>query len=125
MPAAEEEVPTMVSAQEGGSTPIMRPNTPVRLEEEDKDNEVGGPSPRCRRLIPPLKTARPKNFFDTQLSPTYMEWLVKASNMRAAAEGAGSGMYADFVLFDHPKLYKFVGIVCQWPHPKAPNGILV
>ena len=39
-----------------------------------------------------------------------MAWLVKATNGRAVADGAGTGTYAlDFVPFDLPELNKFVG----------------
>jgi hypothetical protein len=66
------------------------PNTPAPAEgAEDKSDEAGGPSPSCRHLIPPLRIAWPKNFFDTQLTSTYMGWLVKATNRRAVADGAG------------------------------------
>ncbi len=54
---------------------------------------------------------RPKDFFDSQLTPTYMAWLVKATNSRAVADGAGVGTYADFVPFNLPKLDKFVGLL--------------
>ncbi len=90
------------------------PRTPNLAEgEEDKedDNKLGGPSPHCRKLIPKLRFARPKDFFDTQLTPTYMAWLIKATNSGAVADGAGVGTYADFVLFDLPKLNKFVGLL--------------
>jgi hypothetical protein len=65
--------------------------------------------PLC--LIPNLRIARPKNFFDTQLTLNYMGWLIQATNCRAVADGAGSGMYVDFVPFDLPKLFKFIGLL--------------
>jgi hypothetical protein len=40
-----------------------------------------------------------------------MGWLVQGTNCHAVADGAGSGTYADFVLFDLPKLYKSVGLL--------------
>ena len=40
-----------------------------------------------------------------------MGWLVQARKRHAVADGAGSGMYADFVLFDLPKLNKIVGLL--------------
>jgi hypothetical protein len=75
-------------------------------EDEEDDNELGGPSPHCRKLIPKLRFARPKDFFDTQLTPTYMAWLVKATNSRAVADGAGVGTYVDL-----PELNKFVSLL--------------
>ncbi len=40
-----------------------------------------------------------------------MGWLVQATNCRAVADGTGSGTYVDFVPFDLPELYKFVGLL--------------
>ena len=60
---------------------------------------------------PNVEVARPKDFFDTQLTPTYMAWLVKATNGRAVADGAGTGTYVDFVPFDLPELNKFVSLI--------------
>jgi hypothetical protein len=40
-----------------------------------------------------------------------MVWLVRATNSRAVADGAGTGTYADFVPFDLPELNKFVGLI--------------
>ncbi len=40
-----------------------------------------------------------------------MAWLVQATNSHAVADGAEAGMYAVFVLFDLPKLYKFIGLL--------------
>ncbi len=37
--------------------------------------------------------------------------MVKAKNGRAVADGAGTGTYVDFVPFDLPELYKFVGVI--------------
>ncbi len=96
------------------TTAATTPRTPNFVEgeeDEEDDNELGGPSPRCRRVIPKLRFARPKVFFDTQLTPTYMAWLVKALNSRAVADGAGVGTYTDFVLFDLPEFNKFVGLL--------------
>ncbi len=91
----------------------MMPCT-LEPEEEDKEDDsanLGGPSSKCRCLIPNLRIAWPKNFFNTQLTPNYMGWLVQATNHRAVADGAGSGTYADFVPFDLPELYKCVGLL--------------
>jgi hypothetical protein len=68
---------------------LRAPNLAEGEEDEENDNKLGGSSPYCRQLIPKLRFARPMDFFDTQLTPTYMAWLVKATNSRAVADGAG------------------------------------
>ncbi len=93
------------------ATTPRTPNLAKGEEDEEDDNELSGPSPRCSRLIPKLRFLRPEDFFDTELTPTYMAWLVKATNSRAVPDGAGVGTYADFVLFDLPGLNKFVGLL--------------
>jgi hypothetical protein len=83
----------------------MMPHT-LEPEEEDKEDasaNLGGPSPKCHCLIPNLRIAKPKNFFDTQLTPNFMGGLVQATNHSAVAVCAGSGTYADFVPFELPK----------------------
>ncbi len=69
------------------------------------------PSDICRKQLPPLSKARPKDFFDTQLTPAFMDWAVTATNLRAYATGAGSGEYTDFISFNHPELYKMIGVL--------------
>jgi hypothetical protein len=110
-----EGVPSAASvSNEGGpAAATMMPRT-LEPEEEDKEDDLanlGSPSPKCCHLIPNLRVARPKNFFDTQLTPNYMGWLVQPTNRRAVADGAGSGTYADFIPFYLPKLYKFLGLL--------------
>ncbi len=96
-----------VSNKGGPAAATMMPRTPEPEEEDKEDNsaDLGSPSPKCHRLIPNLRIKRPKNFFDTQLTPNYMGWLVQARNPRAVADGAGSGRYTDFIPFDFPELY--------------------
>ena len=83
------------------------PKNPPKKRTSDGDppppREDGHPSDACRMLIPPLSCARPKDFFDTQLTPKFMEYAVEATNLRAYASGAGSGQYADFIPFDLPE----------------------
>jgi hypothetical protein len=39
-------------------------------------NEHGSPSPAARKKIPKMKCARPKDFFDLQITPTCSEaWM--------------------------------------------------
>ena len=86
----------------------------LELKEKDKEDDsanLGSPFPKSCCLIPNLRVARSMNFFNTQLTPNYMGWLVQATNCRAVADGAGSGTYPDFVPFDLPELYKFVGLL--------------
>jgi hypothetical protein len=73
--------------------------------------EDGHPSDACRKLIPPLSQARPKDFFDTQLTPEFVKYAVDATNLRAYASGASSGEYADFIPFDLPEFYKMFGVL--------------
>ncbi len=67
-----------VSDEGGPAAATMMPRTP-ELEEEGKENDsanLGGPSPKCRSLIPYLRIARTKNFFDTQLpQTTWVGWF--------------------------------------------------
>jgi len=74
-------------------------------------NEFGGPSPVARKKIPSMKLARPKDFFDLQITPEFVKWVTLASNKRAAADGAGcgTGEFKDFVAFDEAEIYKFFG----------------
>ncbi len=102
-----DDGPTATAA----ATMPRTPNLAEGEEVEEDDNKLGGPSPHCHKLIPKLRFSRSKDFFDTQLTPTYMAWLVKATNSRAVADGAGVGTYADFVPFDLPELNKFVGLL--------------
>jgi hypothetical protein len=62
-------------------------------------------------LIPPLSQARPKDFFDTQLTPEFIKYAVDATNLRAYASGASSGEYVDFIPFDVPEFYKMFGVL--------------
>jgi hypothetical protein len=110
-----EGVPAAATvSNKGGPAAATMMLCTLELEEEDKQDDsanLGGPSPKICCLVPNLRITRPKNYFDTQLTPNYMGWLVQATNPCAVADGAGSGTYADFVLFNLPKLYKFVGLL--------------
>jgi hypothetical protein len=81
------------------------PNNPPATRED------GHPSDACRKQLPPLSRARPKDFFDTQLTPAFFDWAVMATNLRAYTSGAGSGEYTDFIAFDHIKVYKMIGVL--------------
>jgi hypothetical protein len=53
--------------------------------------EDGHPSDACQKHLPPLLRARSKDYFDTQITPKFIDWAVTATNLRAYANGAGSG----------------------------------
>ena len=104
--------------------PAFGPKKPVRTrkrkETEDQppppDEEVpiredGHPSDACRKKLPPLSRARPKHFFDTQITPAFIDWATTATNLRAYASGAGRGEYTDYVPFDSEEIYKMIGVL--------------
>jgi hypothetical protein len=113
--AMPEGVPTAATvSNKGGPVAATMMLPTLELKEKDKEDDsanLGSPFPKSCCLIPRLRVARPKNFFDTQLTPNYMGWLVQATNLRAVADGTGSETYTDFVSFDLPKLYEFVGLL--------------
>ncbi len=55
--------------------------------------------------------ARPKDFFDTQLTPEFLSWVIEATNLCAYSSGAGSGEYKDSLLFDLNELNKMIGVL--------------
>jgi hypothetical protein len=46
-----------------------------------------------------------------QISLKLVDWAVTATNLRAYANGAGSGEYTDFVSFDSNEMYKMFGVL--------------
>ena len=72
-------------------------------------------SPAARKLLPPeIRDCRPKDFFDTQISPEFVKkCIVDTTNARAAAEGAGFGgsIYNDYEPFDSAEVYKMIGLL--------------
>ena len=82
------------------------PNVPV--------SEKGHISLAARKLLPPeIQDCRPKDFFDTQISPEFVKkCIVDTTNAQAAAEGAGFGgsIYNDYEPFDLA-VYKMIGLV--------------
>jgi hypothetical protein len=80
-----------------------QPPTPVQ--------EDGHPSDACRKKLPPLSRARPKDSFDTQITPEFIDWAATTTNLCAYANGAGSGEYTDFVLFDRIEIYKTIVVL--------------
>ncbi len=80
-------------------------------------NKKGHPSPAAYKAIGELKYARPKDFFDLQISPGYITNICKGTNFSASAVGVGIGVtgterreFGNFVQFDDAEFYKFIGI---------------
>jgi hypothetical protein len=83
------------------------PNCPV--------SDKGHLSPAAMQLLPEnIRDCRPKDFFDTQISPDFgKRCIINTTNARAAAEGAGFGgtVYQDFEQFDLAEVYKMIGLL--------------
>jgi hypothetical protein len=60
---------------------------------------------------PPLSQARLNDFFDTQITPEFIDCAAMATNLHAYTNGAGSGEYTDFVPFDRTEIYKIIGVL--------------
>jgi hypothetical protein len=60
-----------------------------------------------------MKCARPKDFFDLQITPEFVKWITCATNRRATADGAGcgTGEFKDWVAFDEAEMYRFFGVL--------------
>jgi hypothetical protein len=104
-------------------------------------SEKGHISPAALALLPDeIRDCRPKDFFDTQISPQFVKkCMVDTTNARAAAEGAGFGgtQYNDWEPFDVAEMNKFIGIlfvnglsprprIKMWfePHPIFGNTLI-
>jgi hypothetical protein len=70
---------------------IQRPNFGPKREKKRKAGEAEPPPPRedghpsdyCRGVLPPISRSRLKDYFDTQLTPTWFDWCTTATNLRA------------------------------------------
>jgi hypothetical protein len=80
-------------------------------DEPPPPREDGHPSDYCRSLLPHISRARPKDYFDTQLTPEWLGWCTTATNLRAYSSGAGAGEYQDFMPFDLAEVYKMIGVL--------------
>ena len=68
----------------------------------------------AEKLIGDLRYARPKDFFDTQITPKFVsKVMVNCTNARAASEGAGAGgtTYQNWHPFDTLEVYKMIGLL--------------
>ena len=83
----------------------------VADDEPPPPREDGHPYDYCRSLLPHISRARPKDYFDTQLTPEWLGWCTTATNLRAYSSGAGAGEYQDFVPFDLAEVYKMIGVL--------------
>jgi hypothetical protein len=80
------------STSEHVELPMFEQKKPKKRRKADDTNnpnpppttrEDGHPSDACRKQLPPLSRARPKDFFDIQLTPAFFDWAVTATNLRA------------------------------------------
>ena len=94
------------------------PETGIDTDESDPPpppiSEKGGPSKAAHEVIKDLQYARPKDFFDTQITPEFVsKVMVNCTNARAASEGAGAGgtTYQNWKPFDTNEMYKMIGLL--------------
>jgi hypothetical protein len=88
--------------------PVGRPPTSTSPKEQ------GHPSKYAINKLLPIDFARrrPKDYFNLFMTDGFVaENIVKPTNARASAEGAGSATYKDFVGFDAAEVYKFFGLL--------------
>ena len=111
-----ERKPTKKQPTPGGSN--ESPPSPPPISED------GAPSEAAYKAIPDLRTARPKDFFDLQLTLEFVsKVMVNCTNACAALEGAGVGgtTFTDFVPFDLKEVYNMIGVLCaNGLSPKPP-----
>jgi hypothetical protein len=78
-------------------------------------SEKGHISEAARKLLPDeIRYCRPKDFFDTQITPKFVQrCIVDTTNARASAEGAGFGgtIYTDYEPFDLEEVDKMIGLL--------------
>jgi hypothetical protein len=74
--------------------------------------------PEAYKAIGDIKFARPKDFFDLQISPKYISNICKGINYCASAEGVGLGEtgsekkdFGDFKPFEDDEMYEFIGLM--------------
>jgi len=99
---------------------IQRPKFEAKKKERaDRKNNTapannhGGPSPAARKRIPTLKVACPKDFFNLQITPEFVQWMTNVTNCRATSDGAGAGTgeFKDWVPFDDAEIYRFIDVL--------------
>ena len=91
-----------------------RNNNSTTPPDNGSTNQRGGPSDAARKQIGNIRFARPIDFFNTQISPEFIEKVVvPCTNARAQAEGSGPGgtTYTDYVPFTAQEIYKMIGLL--------------
>eukprot|EP00956_Cyclotella_meneghiniana_P005902 scaffold7734_cov39-Cyclotella_meneghiniana.AAC.1 len=77
-----------------------------------KVNERGGPSDHVKSNLPKdFFDHRPKDYFDLQITPDFVDYIADSTNRRAVAEGAGTKTYKDWSPFDRKEIYKFFALL--------------
>jgi len=78
-------------------------------------SEKGHISEAARKLLPDeIRNCRPKDFFDTQITPKFVQsCIVNTTNARASSEGGGFGgtVYTDYKNFDLEEVNKMIGLL--------------
>ncbi len=105
----------LTSPEDRVKRPTVGPKKPTKKRTANDDppatREDGHPSDFCRKQLPHVSLARPKDFFDTQITPKFLSWATDAMNLRAYSSGAGRGEYQDFMPFDLAEVYKMIGVL--------------
>jgi hypothetical protein len=94
--------------------PKFCPKDPQTMRRGADVDEMGHPSEAAVKAVSNIRHARPKSFFDLQISPEFIENIVQGTNLHAASEGAGGGgnkNYVNFIPFDSEEFYKFIGVL--------------
>ena len=70
----------------------------------------GGPTEQAKKEIGDIRTARPKDFFYTQITKEFVKrQMVDTTNARAVAEGEGSK--TEYIPFDVEEMERFIGLM--------------
>ncbi len=93
---------------------VRRPEF-VSKDPDRPTSNKGHISDAARKLLPnEIRDCRPKDFFDTQISPKFVQrCIIDTTNARAAVEGAGFGgtVYTDYEPFNLKEVNKEIGLL--------------
>jgi hypothetical protein len=93
---------------------VRRPKF-VSKNPDHPTSKKGHISEAARKLLPDeIRNCRPKDFFDTQITPKFVQsCIVNTTNARASSEGAGFGgtVYTDYKNFDLEEVNKMIGLL--------------